>query len=119
MKHRECPMCEKCKHSNLQYAPYIKARIVCCTKYVCKYEPDTELKPRNSRDTSELDKLIERYAIDGKVSVRDIKRHILPEIAAEIREDMNNLKGTHSAYYLAIGDVARIIDSHITKGRSE
>lgn len=119
MQHRECPMCDNCKNSNLEYAPYIKAKVVCCNKSVCKYEPLTELKPSNSRVISELDKLIDEYAIEGKVSIRDIKRHIIPEIAAEIREDMNNLKGTHSAYYLAIGDVARIIDSHMTKKRSE
>lgn len=119
MKHRECPMCENCKNSNLQYAPRLKAKVVCCTKYICKYEPVTEIKPSYSRDISELDKLIERYAVEGKVSVRDIKKYILPEFAAEIREDMNELKGTHSAYYLAIGDVARIIDNHMTKGRSE
>ena len=119
MIHRECPMCENCKNSNLQYAPKLKARVVCCTKYICKYEPVTEIKTSYDRVKSELDKLIEEYAIEGKVSVRDIKRHIIPEIAAEIREDMNELKGTHSAYYLAIGDVARIIDNHMTKGRSE
>lgn len=117
MQHRECPMCEKCKHSNLQYAPYIKARIVCCTKYVCKYEPDTDVKTRYDRVKTELDKLIDEYAVEGKVSVRDIKKYILPEFAAEIREDMNELKGTHSAYYLAIGDVARIIDNHMSEGK--
>ena len=117
MNHRECPMCENCKNSNLQYAPRLKAKVVCCTKYICKYEPVTELKPSYSRDISELDKLIERYAVEGKVSVRDIKKYILPEFAAEIREDMNELKGVNSAYYLAIGDVARIIDSHMSEGK--
>lgn len=47
-RHRECPMCLKCKHMKIQYAPFIKQRIIGCNMRDCKYErKDDESRDRN------------------------------------------------------------------------